>query len=292
MKKVGYFFFCFLPLLVTLCLQFIVALPAIGFCLMQICFFNILSGTKISSADLMAQFVTLSETTAFSTMISILYAACGILLFGFWYFKQFGKDLRQSFSRLRNPALIISLILLVPGLQIVSGFLASLSASFFPWWMEFYIQLMESAGLSGQPSLPLILYAVILGPIAEELTFRGVIFSSAKRSLPFWAANLLQAFLFGVFHLNLIQGIYAFFLGLFLGYICGRDNGVGLPILLHILYNGWGVLIPTDGALYTNPVYSMAFLLLSIVLGVVGLILFQKNITRSAIKQSPDFSDI
>ncbi|MFQ7713992.1 MAG: type II CAAX prenyl endopeptidase Rce1 family protein [Agathobacter rectalis] len=44
----------------------------------------------------------------------------------------------------------------------------------------------------------------------------------ARKALPFALANLMQAALFGLFHLNWIQGIYAFALGIVLGYVRTR----------------------------------------------------------------------
>ena len=59
----------------------------------------------------------------------------------------------------------------------------------------------------------LAVYTIILAPVGEELVFRGLTYRFARKALPFWGANILQAALFGVMHLNLFQGLYAFFLG-------------------------------------------------------------------------------
>lgn len=83
---------------------------------------------------------------------------------------------------------------------------------------------METAGLDSDIGLFMFIYAVILGPVCEELVFRGVTMRLVRRALPFWAANLMQAVLFGIFHMNWIQGIYAFVLGLVLGWICEKEE--------------------------------------------------------------------
>ena len=189
-------------------------------------------------------------------------------------------------------ALVLGIICLVPGLQLLSSVLTNFFAYLFPQWMDFYVELMDSAGFTGQPSLLLILYAVILGPIEEELTFRGVILSSAKKALPFWAANFFQALLFGVFHMNFIQGIYAFFIGLFLGYICKRGASIWLSIFLHILFNLWGTFASSVTALLNNPLYSILFLLFSVLLGILGMVLFYKNTSPADVKHFPENSDM
>ena len=293
MKKIGYFFLCFVPFIASVCLQFIASVPVMGICFLQICISNLFSGRKVPFDVVLTQFYTTFSSQNYVMMISIVFAISGLLLFGFWYTKQFHGNLRipvQSFSK---PVLVLGIICLVPGLQILSSLLTTFFASIFPKWMEYYIELMENAGFSSSsPSLLLILYAVILGPIEEELTFRGVILSSGKKALPLWAANIFQAILFGIFHMNLIQGIYAFCIGLFLGYVCERGGSIWLSIFLHILFNFWGTCVSSQSALLENPLVSILYFLLSIPIGILGLILFHKNTSGKNVKNSPEFSDM
>ncbi len=285
MKKVGYFFFCFLPIIASVGLQFVAAFPIMGFRLLHIFFSCIFSGRKIPYTDLIWQFSNELNDSSVFTAISVLYAALGIFVFGFWYLKQFSGNLRFPLKKFANPFLVLGIIFMVPALQMASAFLTGISAAFFPKWMDFYENMMESAGFSQEPSLLLVLYAVLLGPIAEELIFRGVTLSSARKALPLWAANLFQAFLFGVFHMNVIQGIYAFFIGLFLGYICGRGGSVWLSIFLHILFNFWGTFA-------FEALYSIPLLIVFLLLGILGIILFHKNTSSSGVKHLANFSDI
>ena len=85
MKKVGYFFFCFLPLLASIGLQLIAAIPVVGVCLMQLCSHIVLSGEKMDYFEFMTQFSNALQTAGFSAMPSIVFAACGIVIFGAWY---------------------------------------------------------------------------------------------------------------------------------------------------------------------------------------------------------------
>lgn len=284
MKKIGYFFFSFLPLFASVTLQFAAAFPVLGLYLIRVCYKSLFSGNQMSYSEFLMILNDISGNPSFTAAMSVSFAACGILIFGLWYVKQFDGDLRQPEKLFANPKLLLGIVCLVPGLQILSSFLTAFSASLFPGWMEFYEKLMESAGFTTAVSPLLVLYAVILGPIEEELTFRGVIFSSARKAMPFWAANLFQSFLFAVFHMNLIQGIYAFFIGWFLGLIAGRSGSIYFSIFLHILFNGWGTFVSYE--------ITMFFLLLSVVLGVWGFFLFYKNTAPAGIKQLPDSSDI
>ncbi len=286
MKKIGYFFFTFLPLFASIGLQFVVMLPLMGFAMLYICFSGLLSGQKLGYNELSTQFMTICSNQNFSMMISIVFAISGILIFGTWYSCQFHGNLKFPGNQLNNSKMLLGLVLLVPGLQILSSIITGFSAFFLPGWMDFYEKLMESAGFSSSPSFLLILYAVLIGPIEEELTFRGVIFSSAQKVFPFWAANIFQALLFGIFHLNPIQGIYAFFVGLVLGYVYQRSGSIWISSLLHMLYNGFGTIA---GMI---EIYSPLIMLLLVVISIAGLYLFHKNTSLPGVNHSADFSDM
>lgn len=293
MKKVGYFFLCFVPLIASICLQFVAAIPIMGICLLQICFSNLLEGRKVPYDELIMQFYSQFTNQSYAMLTSIVFALSGILLYGIWYTKQLKGSMQIPWKSFTKPGLIIGILLLAPGLQTLSSILTTVFASLFPKWMDFYMDLMESAGFSSSsPSLLLLIYAVILGPIEEELTFRGVILSSAKKALPFWAANFLQALLFGIFHMNLIQGIYAFCIGLFLGYICERGCSIWLSIFLHIIFNFWGTCISTQGTILENPIVAILYFLFSILFGILGLFLFHKNTSSNNVKHFHEVSDM
>lgn len=288
MKKVGYFFFTFLPFIASIGLQFVVMFPLMGFSMLYICFSAILSGQKLGYDALMSQLMTIYGNQNFSMAVSIAFAISGILIFGTWYSCQFHGSLQFPADKFSNSKMLLGLVLVVPGLQIASAVITGFSAFFLPGWMEFYEKLMETAGFSSSsPSLLLIIYAVLLGPIEEELTFRGVALASAEKAFPFWAANLFQALLFAIFHLNPIQGIYAFFVGLFLGYVYHRSGSIWISALLHMLYNAFGTFI--SGMV---EIYSPLLILLLVGISIVGFYLFHKNTCLPGVNHSPDFSDM
>lgn len=145
---------------------------------------------------------------------------------------------------------------------------------------------MESTGINSGLTVSMFFYSILLAPIGEELLFRGVTMHQAKRVFPFWAANIMQALLFGLFHMNMIQGIYAFFLGMVLGYICEKGGSIYQSILFHMMFNFWGTII--SGILPTGN--STLFFVLYFATGVIctfsGLILFRFGTNRLAQKQA------
>ena len=106
--------------------------------------------------------------------------------------------------------------------------------------MENYSQLMESAGIVNNVFLTVV-YAIILGPIIEELCLRGLSYGYLEKSgiKPLFVI-LISGILFGVMHLNLVQGIYASVLGFILGYIRYKYRTVRFVALVHILFNIMG----------------------------------------------------
>ena len=104
-----------------------------------------------------------------------------------------------------------------------------------------YSELMESL-LGGNVWLSLLV-TVVLAPLAEEFLFRGITLKKAQKIMPFMAANVLQAVLFGVYHMNLIQGVYAFVLGMILGFTAEYFHSVWAAILLHAFVNGSAELL-------------------------------------------------
>ena len=64
-----------------------------------------------------------------------------------------------------------------------------------------------------------------------------------KAGAGFWAANVIQAFFFGFAHLNLVQGTYAFLLGLTCGYVVLRYRSLLAGIAVHMVFNAYGTFV-------------------------------------------------
>ncbi len=239
MKRIAYFFKSILPCLLMLILQAAVVIP-VG---ILYAFLNAGDGsfTLSSILDLLTGSVS---DTGFSQTANLIYGLLALLIFGLWYRRVFVLPFRHK-KRGNHPTgfsfhTIISILFLAIGLQYVTILVVNVTSALRPDWLATYNALMESAGYSDL-SLPLIVYSVVLAPVAEELIFRGLIFRYARHAFPFWVANIWQALLFGLVHGNFIQGIYAFVMGLFLGFLCHRGRGIKYSIPVHIIYNIIGI---------------------------------------------------
>lgn len=82
----------------------------------------------------------------------------------------------------------------------------------------------------------LVVYG-LLSPLAEEIVFRGVIFNRMKRGFPTGLSVVVCALLFGVYHGNLVQGVYGFILGLAITAMYECYHSFAAPVLFHAAAN-------------------------------------------------------
>ena len=89
-------------------------------------------------------------------------------------------------------------------------------------------------------SPPLGLQVLAVGlviPAAEEMIFRGYGYGSLRSRLGVWPAALVSALLFGLYHGNVLQGAYAFLLGLALAWSLEQEGRLAAPWLIHAAAN-------------------------------------------------------
>lgn len=87
-------------------------------------------------------------------------------------------------------------------------------------------------------SLPVqIIVLGILMPMSEELVFRGLLFKRLRERGTYLQSALYSALVFGFMHMNLVQMIYGFVLGMMLAYFYEKYGSVKAPIAAHIAMN-------------------------------------------------------
>ena len=268
MRKVGYFFLSFVPLILATVIEY----TAVFFMMGVSALFAVPGHPK--GMNVYDYLYEIWMDTDFNIVIMMVFSLIGICGFGLWYYLrcdgEFFPDVKKTF----HPVQFAAIALLIPGTQFISSIITSVLAEMVPSWMDYYEDLMESAGMDERLTVFLFCYSVILAPIGEELIFRGVTLRTARLALPFWAANILQAVLFGVFHGNVIQGCYAAFLGLFLGYVCERGGSIYYSIFFHFLFNLWGTVI-SEFLNFTSDIYIALLMFTGIlVLFPIGMVLF------------------
>ena len=109
--------------------------------------------------------------------------------------------------------------------------------------------------------------------------FRGVFLRRARR-FGDRTAIVYSAVLFGMMHGNLTQFLYATAIGLILGYLAVRSNGIRYCVLVHVLINSysiyltlWSLFLENTGIAFFTALFSFG-LLAAVVLFIVGAVWF------------------
>jgi sodium transport system permease protein len=180
-----------------------------------------------------------------------------ILLIG-----RYGLDVRETLQLYTPhwrawPAVLVgapSLLVLAVGLsQLVNAYLFPVPD-----------RLVEAFGESLTADLPLwqlVLFITVMPGVFEEIAFRGVLFSGLRKQLrrP-WAAVLVSALVFGLFHVSLFRILPTAFLGVVLALVVLRTGSLYPAVLWHFLNNflalvpaelGWISLDPSEGVAYS-----------------------------------------
>ena len=91
--------------------------------------------------------------------------------------------------------------------------------------------------LAQMPVWMQVIVVVILAPITEELLFRKFLLDRVA-NFGEGTAMLLSGLMFGLYHANLSQFVYAFAIGCFFAFIYLRTGNIIYTIVLHMLING------------------------------------------------------
>lgn len=94
-----------------------------------------------------------------------------------------------------------------------------------------------------------LLSVVILGPVVEELCFRGLVYRRMRERASVKFSMFFSALIFAVFHGNIVQGVYAFMLGLLMAYVYEKFKNIVAPILFHVGANLFSVIVTETGVL-------------------------------------------
>lgn len=190
------------------------------------------------------------------------------------------KDKFIPYLQFRKMKMIDAGLILIFGifLNMVIVSLVSFASEILPIseQLEQFEALMEPLMNAG--FLPIFLAVGISAPLFEEIIFRGIIFKDFKKATPLWVAIVIQAFFFGAFHMNWIQGVYAFVVGLVLGIVFEQYKSMWAAIILHFSYNTTSIVL--DKILGEE--FSLPLLL---AIGVSGCIVFVTLMVKNYIKE-------
>ncbi len=133
------------------------------------------------------------------------------------------------------------LLILCASICLSRGLNCLLGLSLLPRWFPAYEKV--SAAIQREPFGIRLLTTVFTAPLLEELLMRGIVYGRLKEITKNVKAALLgSALLFGLFHGNLVQGIYAFFLGILFAWLLEQYHTLWAPVFAHAGANAASLL--------------------------------------------------
>lgn len=146
-------------------------------------------------------------------------------------------DFKPMFTRNNyTGGTVAKLITLSLGLQTAASFIVTAIAEI----LRLFGLEGATADLSATTSLPanliMYFYACLLGPVLEELLYRGVILQSMRKYNERFAI-FLSAAVFGLMHQNYQQAILGFLVGIPLAIVTIKSGSIVPAIFTHIILN-------------------------------------------------------
>ena len=201
----------------------------------------IVGTAAVSVINVFSMFV-FNENLQYNDFYLMLTNAAGFVgaIFAFDYFiarPQTGRKLNFNFS----PTNVGTYLLIFPmmlGMMFIAEFITAqipITGPFFGEYYEFFSRLMEQMT---KDKATMIVLAVIMAPIFEEIVFRGIIQKGLiNKGMNPATAIIISSVVFGLVHGNPWQFVGAVLLGCVLGFVYHKTKSLLLPILLHAFNN-------------------------------------------------------
>ena len=117
----------------------------------------------------------------------------------------------------------------------ILGIILSLIYNVFAYYLNF---VLKTSLFDNSNNIAITLLSTgILGPIIEELMFRGIIYNELKSKYSNMKSILITTIFFAIIHINIIQILYALIIGFILIFVYEKYNNIKAPIILHMASN-------------------------------------------------------
>lgn len=117
-----------------------------------------------------------------------------------------------------------------------ANMLVSVLQIFMPRFMLDSYSGVEAAIFGSSVALQIVA-AGIVGPVVEELLFRGLIYKRLREFTGINISAVLSAVIFGIFHGNWVQAPYAIIIGLAAVFVYEKYKSIIAPVLFHMSVN-------------------------------------------------------
>lgn len=207
-----------------------------------------------------------------NSIMALAIFAVTIILFYWWYVIAIidEKDIYEKNLKKFTIKNVLYLTIAVLGFRIISNDLVVFILS--PFSKVLMPKFMLKA-INETIQISSLVYVCITGPAMEEFVFRGVILAGLLKKYSVKKSIVISALLFGIIHLNGIQVINAFFLGIFIGYIYVKTKSIYLCMYFHILFNALEFIF-----IYLPKIHNLFVTILFAIIGFIFIIYGIKKI--------------
>lgn len=232
-KRRNIFWYFFAPIVLEWAVSFVVQIAAEIFYIFQnISWLEQAVNEEANFTEYMNEMILVLNQHA--TEITILIAVCASP----FLFKMYKKDRREvqewwQTNRKLGGKEITLIIILSACVCVAANNFILLSGIMNK--SEAYIETAQS--IYGASAIVQLIGVGIFVPIMEEMVYRGLLYRRMREYLSFPVCMIGTALLFGIYHGNSVQLIYASVLGAFLAYLFEEFRSLKAPVLFHISAN-------------------------------------------------------
>jgi|GEM_PF-757488 len=203
----------------------------------------------VSSANVLDQQALINGLLKFTVKYALLMQGLAALASLFFLYRMYIKDyLKRRYVFDKSSVKRQMWLLLIP-----TGIFASAAGNCFlnigSWAQNSDAFTTSESMLFSGPFIFQLIFIGLVIPVCEELIFRGLIYMRMRQYANVNVAIVMSAMIFAVMHGNLVQGIYAFVIGILFAYIYEKYGSLFAPIVLHVCANMLSLAIGRMGDL-------------------------------------------
>ncbi len=213
--------------------------------------------------------------SVYKSIIMVSIIAAVVSFFAYWLIMRLRKTNifnYCSFSKTGKWNIVLAAIIGVAIVFPIDAFVRLFSID------KLSVETQKIFGLvfEGNSTFLLILGVGMLLPAIEEIIFRGLVLSELRKNVNVIPAVLIQAALFGIYHMNLSQAIYAFIMGIVLGLICIWTKSIWPSMVLHMFFNSTGVALSKIGDIQISNIYIYILIFAGLIISVLSMFYIRK----------------
>lgn len=204
--------------------------------------------------------------------INLITSVCSFIVLYFGFFRGFHRKVRQEQQDIgiHKTSKVMFVLCVILGITVCIS-LNNLVAVFqLDKTIPTYDKVAER--IYTGDFLVVSLYVIVFAVCVEEILFRGLIYRQLVTITGRRRAAILSALAFALLHGNLLQGLYAFCIGILLVYAYETYQSMAAPLVVHMSANAISILLtktPLAKSLYRS---EQGFFVLTAIAAVTVLV--------------------